>query len=214
MGWRFRKRIKIAPGVRVNLGKRGASVSAGIPGSGLWWTSGHSSQGGGAGGCCSLIFFGVLGFALLASIFGPEAASGLCILGLIVLRISQARAAWSPPEPERTRIQFVEKNGLPYCPQCGQRVSLKRTWCRACGADLRVDSQPIRIIEEPEPALPEPNRPEPYLRPTLSQHLGAAAGGFRDLWDVLGPVGQPIVIGLAIASPIVVGVLVLISLRS
>lgn len=32
MSWRFRKTIKILPGVRINLGKRGASVSAGVPG--------------------------------------------------------------------------------------------------------------------------------------------------------------------------------------
>lgn len=32
MGFRFRKSFKIAPGVRVNLSKRGASVSAGKPG--------------------------------------------------------------------------------------------------------------------------------------------------------------------------------------
>ncbi len=52
---RFRKRLSIAPGVRLNLGLRGASVSfgvrgigatfgrkttvhAGLPGSGLYWT--------------------------------------------------------------------------------------------------------------------------------------------------------------------------------
>lgn len=29
MGWSFRKSLKIAPGVRLNLNKRGASVSAG-----------------------------------------------------------------------------------------------------------------------------------------------------------------------------------------
>ena len=32
MGIRFRQRIKIAPGVNVNLSKSGASVSAGAPG--------------------------------------------------------------------------------------------------------------------------------------------------------------------------------------
>jgi hypothetical protein len=29
MGWRFQKRRRIAPGVRLNLGKRSASVSVG-----------------------------------------------------------------------------------------------------------------------------------------------------------------------------------------
>lgn len=32
MGFRFRRSIKIAPGVRINLGKTGASISAGVPG--------------------------------------------------------------------------------------------------------------------------------------------------------------------------------------
>ena len=38
MGWRFRKSIRIIPGVRVNLGKKGASVSLG--GRGLTHTVG------------------------------------------------------------------------------------------------------------------------------------------------------------------------------
>ncbi|NNM56304.1 DUF4236 domain-containing protein [Acidocella sp.] len=33
MGFRFRKRFKIAPGIRVNLSKSGASLSVGKPGS-------------------------------------------------------------------------------------------------------------------------------------------------------------------------------------
>ena len=32
MGWSFRKSVKIAPGVRLSLGKRSASVSAGPKG--------------------------------------------------------------------------------------------------------------------------------------------------------------------------------------
>lgn len=32
MGWRFQKRIKIMPGVRVNLSRSGVSASAGVPG--------------------------------------------------------------------------------------------------------------------------------------------------------------------------------------
>jgi hypothetical protein len=35
MGFRFRKRFKIAPGIRVNFSKSGASVSVGKPGSTL-----------------------------------------------------------------------------------------------------------------------------------------------------------------------------------
>lgn len=32
MSWTFRKRIKVLPGIHVNLGKRGASISAGVRG--------------------------------------------------------------------------------------------------------------------------------------------------------------------------------------
>lgn len=32
MGWRFRKSVKIVPGVRLNIGKRGASLSVGVKG--------------------------------------------------------------------------------------------------------------------------------------------------------------------------------------
>lgn len=32
MAWRFQKRVKIAPGVRVNLSKSGASVTTGVKG--------------------------------------------------------------------------------------------------------------------------------------------------------------------------------------
>lgn len=35
MGWRFQRRRKVAPGVRLNLGKRGASVRVGRRGAGV-----------------------------------------------------------------------------------------------------------------------------------------------------------------------------------
>lgn len=35
MGWRFQRRKKVLPGVRVNLGKRGASVRFGPRGAGV-----------------------------------------------------------------------------------------------------------------------------------------------------------------------------------
>ena len=40
MGLRFHRRIKILPGVRLNLGRKGASVSVGRPG---FWRTWHSS---------------------------------------------------------------------------------------------------------------------------------------------------------------------------
>lgn len=39
MAWRFRKSIRIAPGLRINLGKRGASLSVG--GKGITTTYGN-----------------------------------------------------------------------------------------------------------------------------------------------------------------------------
>lgn len=35
MGWRFQKRIKIAPGVRLNLSRRGVSTTVGIKGASI-----------------------------------------------------------------------------------------------------------------------------------------------------------------------------------
>jgi hypothetical protein len=42
MGWRFQKRVKIAPGVRVNLSKRGAGLSFG--GRGLRYSVGPTGR--------------------------------------------------------------------------------------------------------------------------------------------------------------------------
>jgi hypothetical protein len=36
MGWRIRKSVKLMPGVRLNLSRRGPSVSAGV--GGVYWT--------------------------------------------------------------------------------------------------------------------------------------------------------------------------------
>ena len=45
MGFRFRKSIKLAPGVRLNLSKTGVSASAGMPGGGLYYTTRHTGGG-------------------------------------------------------------------------------------------------------------------------------------------------------------------------
>lgn len=39
MGFRFRKSVKIAPGVRMNLSKRGVGMSFGIPGTGISYST-------------------------------------------------------------------------------------------------------------------------------------------------------------------------------
>jgi hypothetical protein len=94
MALRFTRRIGVIPGVRINLGKRGASLgfgqrgawltigakgvhtSVGLPGSGLYWTeqtAWWNRQGGGA-----------LTFVVRLLAFALGAAIGLAVLALIV----------------------------------------------------------------------------------------------------------------------------------
>jgi len=93
MGLRFTRRIGIAPGLRLNLGKRGASLgfgqrgawltigtkgvhtSVGIPGAGLYWTeqtAWRNRRGGGAlvliVGSLALLLGMMIGLAVLALI--------------------------------------------------------------------------------------------------------------------------------------------------
>jgi hypothetical protein len=84
MGSRFRKSIKIVPGIRLNVGKksinsvsvggRGATANIGkhgthttysIPGTGISYRTGsHKSRSGSTGlGCCGLGFFGFIALA-------------------------------------------------------------------------------------------------------------------------------------------------------
>jgi Protein of unknown function (DUF4236) len=88
MGFRFRKSIKILPGIRLNVGKKGInSVSVGgrgatanigkhgthttysIPGTGISYRTGsHKSGTGSTGfGCCGLCFFGFIVLAFLST---------------------------------------------------------------------------------------------------------------------------------------------------
>ena len=39
MGFRFRKSVKIAPGVRLNVTNKGTSLSGSIPGTGIFWST-------------------------------------------------------------------------------------------------------------------------------------------------------------------------------
>ncbi len=83
MGFRFRKSVKLIPGVKMNLGKKGASVSfgsrgarvtvgkttrttVGIPGTGLSYTATSSRQR--SGGGASVRFWLVLILALVGLI--------------------------------------------------------------------------------------------------------------------------------------------------
>ena len=87
MGLRFYRRIRIAPGLRINLSKRGASVSAGgrghwltfgprgeratvgLPGTGLSYTENLGGrQGGRSFGI--VIAIAIIGFILLAVVLG------------------------------------------------------------------------------------------------------------------------------------------------
>lgn len=88
MAFRFRKSIKIAPGVRLNLGKRSASVSvggkglrytagtkgdhitAGIPGSGLSYTKKVQSRSASIGSVLILIAVVCVFFLLVGLLSG------------------------------------------------------------------------------------------------------------------------------------------------
>lgn len=87
MGWRFRKTIRIGKGLRINFGKTGVSLSGGIPGSGLYFTTpqakyvgakpglgnpvGSGGGSGSAGGSaligCLMLLFGVPVFIVCCS---------------------------------------------------------------------------------------------------------------------------------------------------
>lgn len=90
MGFRFRNSLRIAPGIRLNLGKRGASLSiggrgatvnvgkdgvrttVGIPGTGVSYSEhtpyGPSQNGAGQPRKAVLIILGVLAVALIAAL--------------------------------------------------------------------------------------------------------------------------------------------------
>lgn len=89
MGFRFRKSIKILPGIRLNVGKKGInSVSVGgrgattnigkhgtlttysIPGTGISYRTGSHKTGSGSTsfGCCGLCFFGFFAIAFFSTL--------------------------------------------------------------------------------------------------------------------------------------------------
>jgi hypothetical protein len=81
MGWRFRRSVKIAPGVRLNVGKRGSSVSVGVPGTGASYVTPLTSQANAAiprkGRLGRLFLYAVLGFIglMLIGVFAPRPAA-------------------------------------------------------------------------------------------------------------------------------------------
>ncbi|MEW6610076.1 MAG: DUF4236 domain-containing protein [Patescibacteria group bacterium] len=128
MGWRFRKSISLGKGLRLNIGKKGlglsagikglrvgvgskgAYTSAGIPGTGLYSvnyagkgskSSGRtvSSSGSSAKGCLFLIL-GIVGFVLLVSV--PAVGFPLLILGGIIYYF------WSK-QPKQKAIRKLTK---------------------------------------------------------------------------------------------------------
>lgn len=90
MGFRFRKSVKLMPGVKMNLGKKGASVSfggrgarvtvgkktrttVGIPGTGLSYTATSSrprSGGGASGGFWLILILALVGLIMLVGVLG------------------------------------------------------------------------------------------------------------------------------------------------
>lgn len=124
MGWRFRKSIKLAPGLRLNFSKRGVSASASIPGTGISYTTAGGKRrpqqraGNGCVGCIGsivLIFGAAIVFsAMIASCSephrmpAPASPPGQPIAGperepepeAVVTAPTPAPAPSPPPEPE------------------------------------------------------------------------------------------------------------------
>jgi hypothetical protein len=85
MGWQFRRSFRLGPGVRLNLGKRSASVSfgvrgahyttgtrgrrvtVGLPGTGLYYTQKVNSRPGRALALAALVLVGCIGLVALVA---------------------------------------------------------------------------------------------------------------------------------------------------
>jgi hypothetical protein len=97
MGWRFQRRVGIAPGIRINLGKRGISASVGprgahytigtagqrtslsLPGTGLGWYSQTRWSRGGRGQTGSLterVIGSIIGLAIAWAVLSWIASFG------------------------------------------------------------------------------------------------------------------------------------------
>jgi uncharacterized protein DUF4236 len=130
MGFRFRKSIKILPGIRLNVGKKGInSVSVGgrgattnigkhgthttysIPGTGISYRTGsHNSGSDSTGvGCCALSFFGFIALAFL-SMFTRHEDSALKAAGAEPSAVTAVEA--SPTPVARLADKDTEDNAL------------------------------------------------------------------------------------------------------
>ena len=87
MGWRYRKSIPLSNWLRLNLSRRGPSVSATVPRTGLTWTS--------RGGCLDRAL--LLGFALsMTGCLGPV------LIGLVALFLVGTCLPWSGSDTKET----------------------------------------------------------------------------------------------------------------
>ncbi len=130
---------------------------------------------------------------------------------------------------------IVSKNGLPYCPRCNRQVSYRRDYCRACGYTFKT-------YRSTRARGPTPHQDEAFKRAMrrLAVQVGQAVSGLLVWWTawrgarseardafyrsrdiepgplawyrVLSDWQQAIVLGLAIAAP-VVGLILLIAVR-
>lgn len=126
MAFRFRKSVRIAPGIRlnfsrsgvsttlggrglsVNMGRRGTRVTAGLPGTGLSFSAPLGGSGGGAGsgaaggseagclGCGAAGFILLLMLGFCASLGDPPSRAASYTPAAVPL------ATYSPPEPRET----------------------------------------------------------------------------------------------------------------
>ena len=124
MGFRFRKSIKVLPGIRLNVGKHGInSVSVGsrgvttnigkhgthttysIPGTGISYRSGSHRSGGQRGGlgCLGLCFFAFIALGVLGTFTHQQENS----LSSATVEQPLVAAVASSPTPA---VRLVEKN--------------------------------------------------------------------------------------------------------
>jgi hypothetical protein len=136
MGFRFRKTIKVLPGIRLNVGKKGInSVSVGgrgatanigkhgthttysIPGTGISYRTGsHKCGSESAGlGCCGLGFFGFIALAIFST-FTYHDDGGLKAAGAEVPAVTPVESSPTPVARLADKSAALENNALETTP--------------------------------------------------------------------------------------------------
>jgi Protein of unknown function (DUF4236) len=141
MGFRFRKSIKILPGVRLNVGKKGInSVSVGghgattnigrhgthttysIPGTGISYRTGsHKSGSDSTGfGCCGVGFFGFIALAFLST-FSHHDDNALTATSAETSAVTTVESLPTPVARLADKNTAIEENALQTTPASSVR---------------------------------------------------------------------------------------------